>query len=164
MITLRPATLADITAILEIYNDAALKTTATADTEPATLAQRTEWFDFRTANGYPILVSLDESEIVTGWSSLSPYHLRYGYRFTAEVSVYIAEKSRGKGIGKALLNALLEATDPLKFHSLVASIDSENAASIHLHKSFGFLEMGTLKEIVFKFDRWLDVVYLQKIL
>ena len=160
----RPATHADLPAILVIYNDAALKTTATADTDPATLAQRTEWFEFRQTNGYPILVAENEAGEVTGWSSLSPYQPRSGYRFTAEVSVYVAEHERGKGIGKALVIALVATATPTKYHSLIARIDSENAASLHLHESLGFERVGLLRDAVFKFDRWLSVVYLQKMI
>src|SRR5262245_395605 len=93
---IRPATPPDLPAILEIYNEAVLNTTATADYEPQSLETRIAWFEARKAGGYPVLVAEDEFRVV-GWSSLSPYHSRPGYRFSAEVSVYVAADRRGQG-------------------------------------------------------------------
>ncbi len=160
----RLAALKDLPFILAIYNDAALKTTATADTHPATLEQRREWLEFRQANGYPVLVAETETGEIIGWSSLSPYHSRYGYRFTAEVSVYVAEEWRGQGIGKLLVGSLIASASPGRYHSLLASVDAENKASLRLHGSLGFVQTGVLNEVVFKFDRWLDVVFLQRMM
>lgn len=160
----RPATHADLSAILDIYNDAILHTTATADYEPHTLEMRMEWFESRVENGYPVFVAEDETGQVVGWSSLSPYHPRIGYRFSAEVSVYVAANSRGKGVGKSLLPPLIEAARACGLHSLIASIDSANEASIRLHTAFGFQRAGQLDEVIYKFDQWLGVVYMQLLL
>ena len=146
--------------ILAIYNDAVLTTTATADYEPQSLAQRLEWFDVRAKGGYPVFVA-EESGSIVGWSSLSPYHSRTGYRFTAEVSVYVAADRRGQGIGKLLLPPLIEAGKKRGLHAVIASIDSDNEASIRLHAAHGFEVKGRLNEIIYKFDRWLDVVYME---
>lgn len=164
MTLVRLATPADLPAILEIYNEAILNTTATADYEPHTLEMRTEWFESRVNNGYPVFVAEDQSGRVVGWSSLSPYHARIGYRFSAEVSVYVAADSRGQGVGKLLLPPLIEAAQERGLHALIASIDSANEASIRLHAAFGFERTGYLREVITKFDRWLDVVYMQSLL
>src|SRR6185295_1969399 len=99
----RPATHADLPGILEIYNDAVLNTTASYDYEPRSLEHRTQWFEERQRDNYPILVAVDETSRVLGWSALNPFHARIGYRFTSENSVYVASNYRGKGVGRALM-------------------------------------------------------------
>ena len=157
---IRPATTADLPAILAIYNEAVLNTTATADYVPSTLAVRTAWYEERMQKGFPVFVA-EEDENILGWSSLSPYHARIGYRFTAEVSVYVAAESQGQGVGKQLLPVLIEAGRVLGLHVLIASIDSENEASIRLHAAYGFQTVGTMSEVYTKFGRWLGVVFME---
>ena len=159
----RAATRADLPGILEIYNDAVLTTTATADYEPQSITARAEWLDTRQRLGLAVLVAEKDGRIV-GWSSLSPYQPRFGYRFTAEDSVYVAAESRSLGIGKVLLSSLIEEACKTELHSLIAKIDCQNEASIRLHAGCGFEQVGLLKQVVFKFDRWLDVAYLQLML
>ena len=156
----RPAAPADLPAILAIYNEAVLNTAATADYTPSTLEARTLWYTERIQKGLPVFVMEEGAEIL-GWSSLSPYHARIGYRFTAEVSVYVAAERRGQGVGKQLLPPLVEAARNLGLHVLIASIDSENEASIRLHAAYGFQTVGTLSEVCTKFGRWLGVVYME---
>ena len=161
---IRPATVADLPGILEIYNEAVLHTTATYDYEPRTLEQRAAWFEERTRDGYPVFVAVDDAGRVVGWSALNPYHARMGYRFTAENSVYVAADRRGKGIGKLLLPPLIAGAQAKGLHAIIAAIDAENAASIRLHAAFGFEKVGHFKQTGFKFNRWLDVVYLERLL
>lgn len=160
----RPATHADLPGILEIYNDAVLHTTATADYEPTTLAARTAWFEDHVRADYPVFVAADATERVTGWSSLSAYHSRIGYRFTAEDSVYVAADRRGQGVGKQLLSPIIAAARERNLHAVIASIDGSNEASIRLHAAFGFAHAGHLKQVIQKFGRWLDVVYMELLL
>jgi phosphinothricin acetyltransferase len=164
--TIRPATHADLQGILDIYNDAVLHTTASYDYEPRTLEQRREWFEERQRENYPVFVAADEAGEgrVIGWSALNPFHARVGYRFTAENSVYVAANQRGKGVGRALLGPLLEAGKARGLHAVIAAIDADNEASIRLHAEFGFEKVGHFKQIGFKFGRWLDVVYMEKLL
>ena len=159
----RPATAADLPGILEIYNDAVLNTTATYDYEPRTLEHRTQWFEERRRDGYPVFVAVDASGRVLGWSALNPFHARFGYRFTSENSVYVAASSRGQGLGKLLLPPLIDAAKARGLHAIIAVIDADNEASIRLHARFGFEKVGHFKQVGFKFDRWLDVVYMQRI-
>lgn len=159
---IRPATRADLPGILEIYNDAVLHTTATYDYEPRTLEHRTQWFEERQREGYPIFVAVDDAERVVGWSALNPYHARMGYRFTSENSVYVAADVRGRGIGKLLLAPLIEGAKARGLHAIIAAIDATNEASIRLHLAFGFEKVGLFREVGFKFDRWLDVVYMER--
>jgi L-amino acid N-acyltransferase YncA len=160
----RPATYADLPAIVEIYNDAVRNTTATADYDPTTLEARTEWFEFRANNHYPVYVAENEAERIVGWSSLSPYKDRVGYRFTAETSIYVAADQRGKSLGKQLLAPLIADARQNGLHALIAGIDSANEASLRLHAAFGFERVGHMREVITKFDQWLDVVYMQLLL
>lgn len=162
--TIRPATTADLPGILEIYNDAVINTTATYDYEPRTLEHRTQWFEERQRDKFPVFVAVDATGRVVGWSALNPFHARCGYRFTSENSVYVAADQRGKGVGKLLLAPLLEAAQTRGLHAIIAAIDATNDASLRLHAAFGFERVGHFKETGFKFGRWLDVVYMQKLI
>lgn len=164
MITVRPATEADLPGILEIYNDAVLHTTATYDCEPRTLEQRRQWFEDHRRDNYAVFIAADEAARIVGWSALNPFHARPGYRFTTENSVYIAADRRGQGIGKQLLEPLLEAARVRGLHAIIAAIDATNDASLRLHARFGFERVGHFKQTGFKFGRWLDVIYMEKIL
>jgi phosphinothricin acetyltransferase len=158
--TIRRATDADLPAILEIYNDAVLKTTATYDTEPQLPAARAVWFAEHQREGLPVYVAEVEGE-VAGWSSLSHYYSRPGYRYTVEDSLYIAEARRGRGIGKRLLAPLVDEARSLGKHAILARIDAGSEASIRLHAGFGFERVGYLKQVGYKFERWVDVVYME---
>jgi phosphinothricin acetyltransferase len=161
---IRPATLDDLDAILEIYNEAVLNTTASYDYEPWNKQQRREWFDDHAKNNYPVLVAERAGGKIVGWSSLGRFHSRMGYRFTAEDSVYIAPEHRGHGVGKQLLAPLIDAARERQFHSIIGLIDASNEASVRLHARFGFEKVAFLKQVGFKFGRWLDVVYMQLML
>ena len=160
--TLREAGDTDQRAILDIYNDAVLHSTASFDLEPRTLEEQQRWFlEHRSPYGVFVVV---EGETVAGWGSLSPFRPKPGYRFTAEDSIYIHEDFRGQGIGAMLLDALIEEARRCRLHSIIALIDGDNAVSIRLHKRFGFRHVGVEREVGEKFGRWLDVVQMQKML
>ncbi|MBI3415420.1 MAG: N-acetyltransferase [Verrucomicrobia bacterium] len=161
---IRPATRADLPGILEIYNDAVLNTTATYDYEPRTLEHRTAWFEDHERSNYPVFVAINETGKLVGWSALNRFHDRIGYRFTTENSVYIAAAHRGQGIGKLLLAPLIDAARARALHAILACIDATNEASIRLHARFGFERVGLFKQVGFKFGRWLDVVYMERLL
>jgi phosphinothricin acetyltransferase len=161
---IRKAVREDCQGILDIYNEAVLTTTATYDYQPRTLDHRQQWFDDHEHTGFPIFVAADSSGRIVGWSALNRYHDRVGYRFTSENSIYIAEDHRGRGIGKLLLAPLIEAARDMSLHAIIAAIDGENAASIRLHAKFGFETVGHFKSVGFKFNRWLDVIYMELLL
>ena len=163
-LTVRAATCDDLPAILEIYNEAVLNTTASYDYEPRTLEHRIAWFEDHARNNYPVFVATGLQGRILGWSSLSRFHDRMGYRFTAENSIYVAAERRGRGIGKALMRPLIEAAPGRGIHAIIAVIDAANEASIRLHDSFGFESVGLFKQTGFKFGRWLDVVYMELLL
>ena len=161
---IRSTTRADLPGILEIYNDAVLHTTATYDYEPRTLEHRTAWFDDHVKNDYAMFVAENDSGRIVGWSCLNRYHDRAGYRFTSENSVYVAADQRGQGIGKLLMPPLIEAAQKRGLRAIIGAIDAENEASIRLHARFGFEKVGLFKNVGYKFDRWLDVIYMERLL
>lgn len=160
---IRPATHADLSGISEIYNEAVLNTTASYDYEPRSLEHRVAWLDDHLASNFPVFVAVNEVCRVVGWSSLSRFHDRVGYRFTAENSVYVAADQRGKGIGTLLMPPLIDGARERGLHAIVALIDAKNESSIRLHARFGFERVGLLKQVGFKFNRWLDVAYMERL-
>lgn len=149
-------------AITEIYNDAILKTTATFDTEPKTVESQEKWFEKHTEK-YPLLV-YEESNQVLGWASLNQWSDRCAYSDTAEISLYIAEAHRGKGIGKQLMSAIMEEGQKARLHTVIARIAEGNEVSVRLHEAAGFQVIGTMKEVGNKFGRRIDVLLMQRIL
>ena len=160
--TIRPATSADLPAINGIYNHYVPVSTCTYQTEPSTPAEREAWF---AAHGpqHPVTVAVVGNEIV-GWGSLSRFHPRAAYGHTVENSVYVRHDVQRKGVGSALLSDLIARARAAGHHTIVALIDAQQAGSIALHTRFGFAQAAHLKEVGFKFGRWLDVVYLQLLL
>jgi phosphinothricin acetyltransferase len=159
MATIRRAVEDDLPVITEIYNEAVLTTTATFDTEPKTVAERTDWFR---AHGerHPLLVAEKEGQVV-GWASLSAWSARRAYDDTAEVSLYVLASMRGQGIGGQLMAEILKAGQQAELHSVLARVTEENAASVRLHCQAGFKLVGVMREVGFKFGRRLDVNLMQ---
>lgn len=149
----------DLQAILDIYNQAVLSTTATYDYEPRSLEAHRHWFE-----EHVVFVAEDGDGRIAGWSSLGPFHPRPGYQFTVEDSIYVAEDCRGRGIGTQLLPPLIDEARRLGKRAIVAVIDAESEASLRLHKRVRFQHAGRLHQAGFKFGRWLDVVYLELLL
>jgi len=162
--TIREAIREDLPGILEIYNEAVVNSTATYDYEPLTLAHRVAWYEEHVRDGYPVFVAVEESGAVLGWSALNRYHNRPGYRFTTESSIYVAADQRGRGVGRQLMPPIIGAAREKGLHSILAGIDTANEVSIRFHEKFGFEKVAHLKQVGFKFERWLDVVYLQLML
>lgn len=161
-VQLRRATLADLPAITDIYNEAVCATTATFDTEPKRAEDRVQWFNDHDEN-HPILVAEIDGTVV-GWSSLSRWSERRAYDLTAESSSYVSTQYRGKGIGRKLKEAMIEEARRLGMHTLIARIVEGNDESLHLNESLGFVHIGTMKEVGLKFGRFLDVHLFQKML
>jgi L-amino acid N-acyltransferase YncA len=162
-VIVRPATEADLAAIVAIYNDAVVNTTAIWNDAIVDVDNRKIWFDGRQKLGYPVLVAEEEGAIV-GYGSFGDFRAFDGYRFSVEHSVYVAEGVRRRGIASALLVALIEKAKELGKHVVIGGIASDNAASLALHAKLGFAETGRMPEVGFKFGRWLDLVFMQKTL
>jgi phosphinothricin acetyltransferase len=160
-VQIRTARLTDAEAIRGIYNRAIL-TVATFDMEERSLDEQQRWLAMR--SGAHIVLVADEGGVLAGFASLSPYRDRPAYRTTVENSVYVDQAFQGKGIGKSLMSALVDAARDHGFHSVIARIVSSNAASIALHRAVGFEIVGVEKEVGRKLGRWLDVVVMQRML
>jgi L-amino acid N-acyltransferase YncA len=157
---IRSASDADLDAILGIHNDAILHSTALWTDEPVERSDREAWFAHQRTAGHPILVA-DIDGAVGGYASYSYWRAKYGYRFSLENSVYVADGFRGQGVGRALMEALIGHAKAGGYHVMVADIEAGNEASIALHTSLGFELEGTIVEIGFKFGRWLDLAIMR---
>lgn len=161
MLTIREARREDLVTITEIYNEAIVKTAATFDTGPKSIEEQRVWLGRHNAK-YPILVA-ENQRLVVGWASLSMWSDRCGYSDTAEISLYIKEGYRNGGIGRTLLEATLKKGKDEGLHTVIARIVGNNQASIHLCDVFGFVHIGTMREVGRKFGKLLDVDLMQKI-
>jgi L-amino acid N-acyltransferase len=158
---IRDATNADVQAILAIYNDVVTNTTAIYDERVSTLDERQTWFDARRQKGWPVLVADLDGE-VAGFSSFGEWRSRWGYRYTVEHSVHVRADCRGRGIGRALIEALFPRATAMGMHMMMAHIDSAAAASLRLHEKLGFTPIGTFREVGRLHRGWLSVVAMQK--
>ena len=163
MVHIRNAEEKDLPAILAIYNDVIVNTTAVYDYEPHTPAMRLAWFNVKKEQGFPVFVA-EENGKVLGLSSIGPFRAWAAYQFSVENSIYVAAEARGKGIGKMLMPPIIDAARQLGMHTMLAGIDASNEASIQLHKDFGFEEVAHFKQVGWKFGRWLDLKFLQLII
>jgi phosphinothricin acetyltransferase len=161
MLTIRRATTDDLGAITEIYNEAILQTTATFDTDQKAIKEQATWFTRHDAK-HPILVA-ELDGFVVGWASLSNWSDRKAYAGTAEASLYVEEEHQGRGIGKKLLQALIQEGQKVGLHTVIARITEGNVVSISLFEHEGFQNIGVMKEVGQKFGRLLDVYMMQKI-
>jgi L-amino acid N-acyltransferase YncA len=159
MLTIRKATVDDLGEITEIYNDAILNTIGTFDTETKKYNEQKSWFTNHNSQ-YPILIAEYEGCVI-GWASLSKWSNRSAYSGTAEISLYVREEHRQRGVGRRLLTAILHEGKKAGLHTVIARIAEGNEISIHLHKSVGFIHIGTMKEVGRKFGKLLDVHLMQ---
>jgi L-amino acid N-acyltransferase YncA len=166
VVTVRDATPADLPEITAIYN-ALLETTTHEWTETLhTVAEREQWLAEKQASGHPALVGIESGE-VAGWATYGDFRdaERWpGYRFTVEHSIHVREASWGRGIGRALIDALVERARRDGKHVMVAGIDAANTGSIRFHERLGFFEVGRMPEIGEKFGQRLDLVLMQRML
>jgi phosphinothricin acetyltransferase len=158
---IRPATAADVPALLRIHNEAVAGSTAIWDETPVDLADRQAWFAERSAAGFPVLVA-EDADGVGGYATYGPWRPKSGYRHTVENSVYVHPDHQGRGMATVLLDTLLEqARTSADVHRVVAMIEASNTLSIGLHERRGFCEVGRMSEVGTKFGRWLDLAILQ---
>ncbi len=161
--TIRDAEPSDIPHMREIYNHYVANSTVTFDEDPLTLAEMRAKFRTVDKLGYPWLVAVSPGGQVLGYAYVIPYRTRAAYRFTVENSIYLGPASTGKGLGKALLGALIEKSKEAGLKEIIAVIADKGAeASIALHKQFGFTDGGHMGKVGFKFDRWIGTVLMQK--
>jgi phosphinothricin acetyltransferase len=156
------ASLADLPDCQAIYAHHVLHGTGTFEEVPPSLEELTGRYHATTGPGWAWLVARDAAGVL-GFGYYAQFRNRTAYRFTAEDSVYVRDTVRGQGVGKAIVAALLAHAEAAGFNEMLALIgDSENTGSIGVHASLGFLPVGTMRRVGYKFDRWLDVVTMQK--
>jgi L-amino acid N-acyltransferase len=153
----------DAEVLRDIYNVEVLESTVTFDLVPRSLAEQVAWIDEH-SGGHPAIVAVSDDDEVVGFASLSPYRPRPAYAPTVEDSVYVHRDRRGHGIGRLLLTDLVELARNHGFHSAIGRIVGGHEASIALHRTCGFEEVGREREVGRKFGRWLDVVLMQRTL
>ncbi|NMH28939.1 GNAT family N-acetyltransferase [Flavobacterium silvaticum] len=163
MISIRNATIEDVPEILKVVNHAILYSTANYNYEPQTLEEQLDWFQTKTTKGNPILCAFDGNSFA-GFATYGTFREKIGYQFTAEHSVYVAPGMEGKGIGTKLMKQLISIAKDSGIHCLVGGIDAENKESLRFHERLGFLQCGKINQAAWKFDRWLDLLFMQLIL
>ena len=162
-INIRPAIFSDLDTILEIINHEILHSTSIYDYEPRDFETQKLWFEEKQSNNLPILVAEFENAPI-GFASFGSFRQKEACKFTIEHSVYVAQEFIGKGVGKLLVAELIKLAKAQGFHTMIGVIDIKNHGSIAFHEKFGFKVVGTIREVGYKFDHWLDLVFMQLIL
>jgi phosphinothricin acetyltransferase len=151
-------------AVLAIFNDAILHSTALYEDEPRTMDVIRAWFDAKARGGFPIIAAEADDGTLLGFATYGTFRDRPGYRYTVEHSVYVDARFQRRGIGRRLLEELIALARTNGLHVMIGGIDAENAASIALHEQLGFFACGIVRQAGFKFGRWLDLAFYQLIL
>ncbi|HLR19398.1 MAG TPA: GNAT family N-acetyltransferase [Staphylococcus sp.] len=157
---IRHAIISDLPNILEIYNDAIVNTTAVYTYNPQTLASRELWFNKKMNNNEPIIVYEEQGEAI-GYATYGSFRDWPAYQYSIEHSIYVNKNHRGKGIASQLLSEIICHAQSKGYKTLVAGIDATNEYSIYLHKKFNFTHSGTIHNVGYKFDKWLDLAFYQ---
>ena len=161
--TIEAAAPADVPAIAAILNDAILNSVTAWREAPMSEAEMTAWFEERSRD-FAVLVARDEGGDVLGYASYGAFRAYSGYRHTVEHSVYVRQGARRNGAGNALLVRLVERARTQGLHVMVGALEAGNQTSLRLHEGQGFVETGRMPEVGSKFERWLTLVFMQKIL
>lgn len=163
MITVRSATENDLPETLDIYNEIIANSTAIFQYEPQTIEMRKTWFAEKQEKKFPVFIA-EENNVIVGFSTFGQFRNWQAYKYSVENSVYVRADCRGRGIGKLLLQPLIDTAKQMQLHTIIAGIVADNEASIALHKQFGFIEVAHFKEVGYKFNKWLDLKFLQLML
>jgi L-amino acid N-acyltransferase len=150
--------------ILDILNEAIVTSTALYDYEPRPYESMRSWFDIKGLGRFPVIGAVDEAGVLLGFASYGTFRPRPAYKYSIEHSIYVHSAHRGRGIGRLLLARLIASATEQQYHVMVGGIDRENAASIALHEKLGFEPAGVIRHAGFKFGRWLDLAFYQRVL
>ena len=162
-VAIRDASESDVPGILAIYNDVIATSTAVYRDDPSSLDDRLQWFRSRGDQSYPVLVAVDDSGIL-GFASYGDFRAWPGYRYSVEHTVHIRADQRGRGVGTLLMRALIQRAIEQGKHVMIGGVDADNAASLRFHDRLGFVRAAHLHQVGFKFGRWLDLVFVQRVL
>lgn len=148
-------------AILDIFNDTILNSTALFDYEARSLESMGPWFKTKRAGNHPVIGAENDAGALLGFASYGSFRAWPAYKYSVEHSVYVHRDHRGQGVARRLMIELIARARAQDYHVLVGGIEARNAASIALHESLGFTHAGTIREAGFKFGRWLDLSFYQ---
>jgi len=151
-------------AILAIFNDAILNSTALYDYRARTMEMMRTWFDAKAKGNFPVIGLENDAGELMGFGSYGTFRAWPAYKYSVEHSVYVDAKFRGRGLGKKLLEEVITSAKEQNYHVLIGVIDSANEKSIRLHERMGFTHSGTVRECGFKFGAWRDIAFYQLIL
>ena len=151
-------------AILAIFNEAIVNSTALYDYKPRTPQNMVTWFETKRAGGFPVIGVEDHAGALLAFGSYGSFRAWPAYKYTVEHSVYVHGDHRGRGLGRTVMQALIAAATRNDLHAMIGGIDATNTASIALHERLGFRHVGTLPQVGFKFGRWLDLAFYELIL
>ena len=150
-------------AILDILNEAIANSTALYDYRPRPPESMAGWFKAKESGRFPVIGAVDNEKLL-GFASYGTFRAWPAYKYTVEHSVYVHREHRGKGIGAALMEKLIEAARQQQYHVMIGGIDAANRASVQLHEKLGFFHAGTIRQAGYKFGRWLDLAFYQLLL
>ena len=148
-------------AILEIFNEAIVNSTALYEYEPRPFESMVEWFEIKQKNNFPVIGAVDDTGNLLGFASYGTFRAKPAYKYSVEHSVYVDKNGRGKGVGRVLLEKLITVATEQQYHVMVGGIDVTNTGSIVLHEKLGFTHAGTIEQAAFKFGGWLDLGFYQ---
>lgn len=158
---IRPFQPSDISQMLGIYNEVIANSTAIYIETPSSLTILQKWVDEKLAKNYPVLIAVEDGKVL-GFSTFGDWRAKPGYRYTVEHTVHMHVDARGKGVGAQLLQALFPCAHALGKHVMLGVVDGENTGSIRFHERLGFTEVARFPQVGFKFNRWLDAVFMQR--
>lgn len=164
MIQIRNALITDLNSILEIVNREIIYGTAFWMTKVRTYDEQLVWFENHEKEGFPIFVAVNEQQKILGFATYGHFRAYDGYKHTVEHSVYLIPEAQGRGLGKKLMKHLMNYACQNNVHVMVAAITANNQASIRLHEWFGFKHAGILPQTGIKFEKWLDLLFMYKII
>ncbi|MGH9342754.1 MAG: GNAT family N-acetyltransferase [Terriglobia bacterium] len=157
---IREAVRDDFEQVTAIYNEIVTNSTAIYNDRPVSSAERMDWWRARKEQGFPVLVATEGSTVL-GFASFGDFRPWPGYRFTVEGTIHIHASARGQGVGTELLKELVSRAQAMGKHIMIGGVDAENATSLQFLEKFGFDRVAHLREVGYKFDRFLDLIFLQ---
>lgn len=160
---IRKAERSDVPAMREIFNEVLRNTNSIYREEEVTLEERYAWFDEKIDHGFPIFGAYEGDHLI-GYAGYGTWRAAQGYRKSVELTIYVDQKRRGKGIGSKLMQTIIEHAKVDGYHVMIGAIDAANQQSIEFHKRFGFIEVARMPEVALKNDQWLTLVFMQKLL
>ena len=147
----------------EIFNEVLRNSNSIYREEEVTLEERYAWFDEKLEHGFPIFGAYEGDHLI-GYAGYGTWRAAQGYRKSVELTIYVDQKRRGKGIGSKLMQTIIEYAKADGYHVMIGAIDAANQQSIEFHKRFGFVEVARMPEVALKNDQWLTLVFMQKLL